>query len=246
MYQDVKYITNGTAIKAKVVMAGKVRTRTGKERMTASRRAPAAREHRAKQRDRPPQGQEQRNEQDQHDRLDRPGVEQHRLVDAHPGHRGEGQEAEAEPAEPDRPGHRPAPGPPGAGQVGAAQDQDERQHPRVESPLRQRPGQGWRRGPLIPGGAVISGDESVGQPGRVQDSHACHATDRPGLDSPRGPTWLPVISRSVRHCRIMNHTGNTYCYLTLMFTQKRSHVSMPDQKSDVSQNTRRSHGPRKH
>ena len=121
-------------------MAGKVRTRAGKERMTASKRAPGPRAHRRKQRDRAPQGQEQRNEQDQHDRLDRPGVEQHRLVDAHPGHRGEGQEAEAEPAEPDRPGHRPAPGPPGASQVGAAQDQDERQHPRVESPLASAPG----------------------------------------------------------------------------------------------------------
>ena len=41
VYQDVKYITNGTPIRANVVMAGKVRTRAGRERMTAFRRAPA-------------------------------------------------------------------------------------------------------------------------------------------------------------------------------------------------------------
>ena len=41
VYQDVKYITKGTPIRANVVIAGNVRIRAGRERMTASRRAPA-------------------------------------------------------------------------------------------------------------------------------------------------------------------------------------------------------------
>jgi len=41
VYQAVKYIAKGTATSANVVIAGNVRTRAGRERMTASRRRPA-------------------------------------------------------------------------------------------------------------------------------------------------------------------------------------------------------------
>ncbi len=41
VYQDVKYMTNGTATRANVVIAGKVRIRATRERMAVSRRAPA-------------------------------------------------------------------------------------------------------------------------------------------------------------------------------------------------------------
>ena len=41
VYQDVKYMTNGTATRASVVIAGKVRIRAAREPMTASMRAPA-------------------------------------------------------------------------------------------------------------------------------------------------------------------------------------------------------------
>ena len=41
MYQDVKYMTKGTATSANAVIAGNVRIRAWRERMTASMRAPA-------------------------------------------------------------------------------------------------------------------------------------------------------------------------------------------------------------
>ncbi len=41
VYQDVKYMTKGTATSVNAVIAGNVRIRAGRERMAASRRAPA-------------------------------------------------------------------------------------------------------------------------------------------------------------------------------------------------------------
>ena len=116
---------------------------------------PEARQRGDGQRQRPAEGEEERHQQEQQDGLHRADVEQDAGVDADEGHRGDHGEPEPQPAEGDDPPGRPAiagPDPPYPGQVEPAEQQHERERPRIEGPVGECAQRRQPRRPVVDGG----------------------------------------------------------------------------------------------
>ncbi len=179
--------------------------------------APRAGHGRDEQRQRPPERQEQRHDEQQQDRLHGPDVEHNRLVDADERHRRDHPEAEAEPAERHDAAGRPvlaaAADRAHARQIGGAEQHDGGQRPGIEGPRAERPADGQRRGPVVT--SDERGEHDATLP-RVVDGRRRSCRPAPAARPLPGWPLLPARFRrrltgseeiAVRNADVLPHMG---------------------------------------